>query len=58
MVSRCSRETTAKKCTKKGDARAELQLFCAFVPFSFSFSTPSSLHKLPKRRAGRAPLIF
>ena len=56
MVSRCSRETTAKKCTKKGDARAELQLFCAFVPFSLP--SPSSLHKLPKRRAGRAPLIF
>ena len=40
---------TAKKCTKKRDARAKL-LFCqskpiAFLPFSFS--SPSSLLKLP-----------
>ena len=41
--------TTAKKCTKKRDARAKL-LFCqskpiAFLPFSLP--SPSSLLKLP-----------
>ena len=48
--SRCSRVTTAKKCTKKRDARAKL-LFCLFNPIAFSpFSlpSPSPLLKLPK----------
>ena len=44
-----------RKCTKKRDARAKL-LFCAFAPFSLP--STSSLLKLPKRRAGRAPPIF
>ena len=48
-VSRCSRVTTAEKCTKKCDACAKL-LFClskriAFLPFLLS--SPSSLRKLP-----------
>ena len=47
-LSGCSRATTAQKCTKKRDARAEL-LFClskpiAFLPFSLP--SPSSLLKL------------
>ena len=40
---------TAKKCTKKRDARAEL-LFCQFKPIAFlpfSLTSPSSLLKLP-----------
>ena len=46
-ASRCSRATTAEKCTKKRDARAKL-LFClskpiAFLPFPLP--APSSLHK-------------
>ena len=48
-VSRRSRALTAKKCTKKRDARAKL-LFCqskaiAFLPFSLT--STSSLLKLP-----------
>ena len=44
--------TTANKCTKKRDARAKL-LFCqskpvAFLSFSFSLPSPSSLPNLPK----------
>ena len=45
---RCSRATTAKKCTKKRDARAKL-LFCQFKPIAFllfSLPSPSSLLKL------------
>ena len=40
---------TAKKCTKKRDARAKL-LFCQSKPFAFlpfSLTSPSSLRKLP-----------
>ena len=49
FCSRRSRAVTAKKCTKKRDARAEL-LFCqskaiAFLPFSLLL--PSSLLKFP-----------
>ena len=40
-LSRCSRATTAKKCTKKHDARAKL-LFCQSKPLAFlPFSLPS-----------------
>ena len=53
--SRCSRATTAKKCTKKRDARAKL-LFCQSKPIGllpFSLPSPSSLLKLPNiRRKG------
>ena len=48
-LSRCSREATVKKCTKKGDARAKL-LFCQSKPiafFQFSLPSPSSLRKRP-----------
>ena len=48
-LSRCSRAATAKKCTKKGDARAKL-LFCKSKPiafFQFSLPSPSSLLKRP-----------
>ena len=41
---------TAKKCTKKRDARAKL-LFCQFKPIAFlpfSLTSPSSLLKLPR----------
>ena len=34
-LSRCSRAMTAKKCTKKRDARAKL-LFCYHTPIAFS----------------------
>ena len=47
--SRRSRAVTAKKCTKKRDARAEL-LFCLTNPLlflPFSLPSPSSLLKLP-----------
>ena len=47
--SRRSRAATAKKCTKKRDARAKL-LFCQSKPIaflSFLFTSPSSLLKLP-----------
>ena len=50
--SRCSRATTAKKCTKKRDARAKL-LFCQSKPIGllpFSLPSPSSLVKLPNIR--------
>ena len=43
--------TTAKKCTKKRDARAKL-LFCQSKPIGFipfSLPSPSSLLKLPIR---------
>ena len=48
-LSRCSRATTAKKCTKKRDARTKL-LFCQSKPIAFfplSLLSPSSLLKLP-----------
>ena len=44
----CSRAVTAKKCTKKHDARAEL-LFCQSKPITFlpfSLMSPSLLAKL------------
>ena len=47
-LSRCSRATTAKKCTKKRDARAKL-LFCLSKPIvflPFSLPSPSSLLEL------------
>ena len=47
--SRRSRVVTAKKCTKKRDARVKL-LFCQFKPIAFlrlSLTSPSSLPKLP-----------
>ena len=45
---RCGRATTAKKCTKKRDARAKL-LFCQSKPKAFlPFSVPSPLSLLLK----------
>ena len=56
-VSRCSRTTTAEKCTKKRYARAKL-LFCLsepidFLTFSFPLPSTSPLRKLPKIKHGR-----
>ena len=55
-LSSCSRATTAKKCTKKRDARAKLLFFIVnlnlllFLPFSLpspsKLPSPSSFHKL------------
>ena len=49
LFSRCSRAATAKKCTKKRDARAKL-FFCQSKPSAFlplSLPSPSSLLKFP-----------
>ena len=52
--------TTAKKCTKKRDARAKL-LFCQSKPIGFipfSLPSPSSLLKLPSNVYPPATLKF
>ena len=55
-ISRPSRAVTAKKCTKKCNARAELLfwlLSLLFLFLTFSLPSPSSLLKLPIETRGR-----
>ena len=56
-VSRRSRAVTAKKCTKKRDARAKLLFWLlnlfAFVTFSLPLPSPSSYLKVPINRGVR-----
>ena len=57
-LSRCSRATTVKRCTKKRDALAKL-LFCLYKPIAFYRSRcrrRSLLLKLPEKRRGGHPL--
>ena len=57
-LSRCSRATTAKKCTKKAWCRCKVVVLLikpiAFLPFSLP--SASSLLKLPKAKIRRARL--
>ena len=54
-LSRCNRATTAKRCTKKRDARAKL-LFCLYKPIAFYRSRCRRRSLLLKWGGGGHPL--
>ena len=60
VSSRGSRARTAKKCTKKRDARAKLSFYQSkpIASLTFSLPSPSPLLKLPNQSHDYRPLLI